>query len=123
MSTDLPLITAYVDLTPELDAERAPRRRSSDAPLKSCAVRKRRIPACSARVTLMRDLLQEKGGLFGVRGAERDSFDQDQTRILEYLEQSEFDNASQGVVIFACAGEDLWGGAGTGGRCPNADLC
>lgn len=108
--TSLPLLSVYVDLSPELDAgTRTYGGGSEDAPLKS---RRRTEEAEKGHVrpgiVRMRDLIREKDALIAIRGPERESFDTDHNRILEYLEKSEFDNTAQGLVIFACSGESLW---------------
>jgi peptide subunit release factor 1 (eRF1) len=113
--TDLPFFSAYVDLTPELDAGTRPfgGGDGDDAPLRSW----RRQAGPEARhvrpgVRRMRDLLREKEALLPARGAERESFDADAARVLEFLEGGEagegFDPAAQGAAIFACSGDGFW---------------
>jgi hypothetical protein len=108
--TDMPYVTAYVDLSPELDAGTRPfGGGSDDAPLKSWRrTEEADLGHVRPGIRLLRDLLREKEELFEVRGPERESFDKDRARIVKFLEDSDFDNASQGVAIFACAGEGIW---------------
>jgi hypothetical protein len=108
--TDLPFVSAYVDLSPELDAgTRSFGGGNADAPLRSWH-RKEEAERGHVRpgVTRLRDLLSEKDNLFDVRGPERDSWDKDRAAILRFLEHGEFDPSTQGVAVFACAGEDFW---------------
>jgi hypothetical protein len=108
--TEMPYVTAYVDLSPELDAGTRPfGGGSDDAPLKSWRrTEEADLGHVRPGIRLLRDLLREKEDLFEVRGPERESFDKDRDRILEFLEDSEFDNSSRSIVIFACAGEGIW---------------
>jgi peptide subunit release factor 1 (eRF1) len=108
--TELPFLSAYVDLTPELDAGTRPYGGGDDdAPLKSW--RRSEAPDrghVRPGVTRMRDLLREHDHLFLEDVGARDSYDADKERITAFLEDSNFDNAAQGVAIFACAGANIW---------------
>jgi peptide subunit release factor 1 (eRF1) len=110
-STPLPFLSAYIDLTPELKGSHQSERNREDLPpLKSWRREEAENPQTRLYrqgTTLMRDLLHEKGRLFDVRGAERESYDADAERILAYLE-GEFDSSMHGLAIFACHGADVW---------------
>jgi peptide subunit release factor 1 (eRF1) len=105
-----PFISVYADLSPDLEAGTRPYDSGNDDAPKRSWRRDDSGERGHVRpgITAVRDLLREKEYLIAERGPERDSFERDRDRILEYLETSEFDNASQGVVIFACSGAGRW---------------
>ncbi len=108
--TELPFISAYVNLSPELDAgTRSFGGPDPDAPVRSPR-RSEEMELGHVRpgIRRLRDLFREDDSLFPLRGGERESFDADRERILNYLETSDFDNSAQGAAIFSCAGDDIW---------------
>jgi len=106
----LPFVSAYVDLTPELDAGTRPfGGGDDDAPLKSWR-RTEEAEKGHVRpgIRLLRDLLRERGKLLPTRGPARESFDADAARVEELLEGGGFDPTARGMAVFACAGADFW---------------
>lgn len=107
---EFPFISIYADLSPDLEAGT----RSYDSGDEDAPKRSWRREDSGERghvrpgITIVRDGLRDKEDLIAEQGPERESFEQDRDRILEYLETSEFDNASLGVVIFACSGANIW---------------
>lgn len=108
--TALPFLSAYVDLSPELEGGTRPYGGGSkEAPRRSWR-RAEEMEAGHVRhgITVMRELLRERDRLLPLRGPERESFDKDAETIIRYLTRGEFDPTAQGVAIFACAGEGFW---------------
>ena len=108
--TEFPFISAYVDLTPELHSgTRVYTAGNDEAPLKSPDrhAAQERGPIRPA-IREMHDRLRYKDSAFGESGSERESYDADKAKILEYLETDAFDDQAKGVAIFACAGQDVW---------------
>jgi peptide subunit release factor 1 (eRF1) len=110
--TTLPFLSAYINLNPQLEGGNQPQQRPDEAendrlPLKSWRRHEDDRRQYRAGVTEMRHLLSEKSDLLPESGVERESFEADAERILEYL-KGEFDVSSRGAAIFACYGEDVW---------------
>lgn len=108
--TELPLVSLYADLTPELDARtRGYGGPDPEAPRKSWRRKaKPELGPIRPGVTQARDLLRDHAHLFGESGPEWESYRADEERIIEYLEKGEFENDSLGVAIFACHGAGIW---------------
>lgn len=106
--TALPFLSAYIDLTPELEGSYQSEGWQGDKPPLRSWRRNETAPGLyRPGTTIMRALLSEKGAILPIRGPERESFDKDAARISTYL-ANEFDPASQGLALFACAGEGIW---------------
>jgi peptide subunit release factor 1 (eRF1) len=106
--TSLPFVSAYLDLTPELEGSY----QSQGGPAETAPLRSWRRGAGEHRqfrpgLTRLRALISRKGKFFGPRGPERASFDADVKRIETYLEEG-YDPACRGVAIFACSGAGFW---------------
>lgn len=84
--TDLPVLSIYLDM----------RLNQADG---NSQVRSGEI--------VLKDRLNEIDGLYRPRGEDYDSFLADRKKIEEYLAH-EFPAETQGLAIFACAGEGLW---------------
>jgi peptide chain release factor subunit 1 len=109
-STNLPFVSVYVDLSPELDAGiRRSGGGSADAPARSWR-RSEEADTGHVRpgIRRVRDLLAEEDALLPARGPERESFDRDRERILGFLDSGGYDPSDQGVALFACSGEGFW---------------
>jgi hypothetical protein len=113
--TELPFLSAYIDLTPELDAgtHAVSGADRDDAPLKSW--RRSEAPAhghVRPGIRQMHDLLREQSAHLPERGPERESFDADAERIRTFLEGGgdgpHFDPSTRSVALFACSGEGIW---------------
>lgn len=107
----LPLLSAYIDLAPELEGSHQSEKELQDLPpLKSW--RRDEVTDPEQRLfrpgtTVMRALLSEKEALFEINSVDRESYDADRERILEFMNHN-FDPASKGAAIFACYGADIW---------------
>lgn len=106
---DLPVISAYVDFTPELEGASSERPETEDPPpLRSWRRREQpRQREFRPGIVRMRDLLAEHEKSVPIRGDEHDSFCADRDRIMDYL-NDEADTAAQGVAVFACSQAGLW---------------
>lgn len=106
---DLPVLSAYVDFTPELEGAADERPVTEDPPpLRSWRGREEpQQREFRPGIVEMRDRLAEYEKSLPVRGPEYDSFCADRDRIMDYLNE-EASTACQGLAIFACSGADLW---------------
>ncbi|CAN5574359.1 Vms1/Ankzf1 family peptidyl-tRNA hydrolase [soil metagenome] len=83
---DLPVLSVYLDMRPQATGQSPGRR---------------------AGLTVLRNRLREIERTYWPRGADYDSFQADEQRIREYLDE-DFDRAAAGVAVFACSGVNLW---------------
>jgi peptide chain release factor subunit 1 len=83
---ELPVLSVYLDMRPHAAGE---------------------SPARRAGIVMLEDRLREIERTYLPRGAELDSIRADATRIDRYLED-EYDVASDGLALFACAGRELF---------------
>ena len=84
--TELPVLSAYLDMRPEGDGQ-SPGRRSAQV--------------------VLRDRLREIERTVGPRGPAAESFTADSERLRAYAEE-QFDRSNSGLAIFACSGDGLW---------------
>jgi len=112
--SSFPFVSAYVDLTPDLDGNYQYEDSTGDKPPLRPWGRSAQREQRHFRpgIVQMRDFLSAKGKMLPVRGPERESFDTDAARIREYLEgeftEGEYDPSVQTIAIFACSALNIW---------------